>query len=95
MNRDPVRRRAKMEAREYLDLLKDDKGILCLAQYSGDACDGRGHAVIINEEHRIAVMLEDCGFPDQTGVRAGYLVKFVLHPEGEPKILGTPATIRP
>ena len=84
-----------MEAKEYLDLLKDEKAILCLAHYSGDACDGRGQAVIVDEEHQIAVMLEDCGFPEETGIRAGYLVKYVLDPEGEPKIVGTPATIRP
>jgi hypothetical protein len=84
-----------MEAREYLDLLKDENAILRLAHYLEDTCDGRGHAVILDEEHQIAVMLEDCGSPEKTGIRAGYLVKYVLHPESEPKIVGSPATIRP
>ncbi len=84
-----------MEAKEYLDLLKDGSAILRLAHYSGDVCDGRGQGLIIDEEQQIAVMLEDCGFPKDTGIRAGCLVKYVLHPEGEPKIVGSPATVRP
>ncbi len=84
-----------MEAREYLDLLKDENAIIRLTHFSGVTCDGRGYAVIIDEDHQIAAMLEDCGSPEETGIRAGYLVKYVLHPEGEPKIVGTPATIRP
>ena len=84
-----------MEAREYLDLLKDENAILHLAHYSEDTCDGRGRAVILDEGHQIAVMLEDCGSPEMTGIRAGYLVKYIRHPESEePKIVGSPATIR-
>ena len=83
-----------MEAREYLDLLKDEKAILRLAHFTDDQCDGRGHAVLIDDKHQIAVMLEDCGFPEDSGVRAGDLVKYVIHPEAEPKIVGSPARIR-
>jgi hypothetical protein len=81
-----------MEAKEYLDLLKDEREILRLAHYVGDKCDGRGQAVIIDDEHQIAVMLENCG---STDVRAGAIVKFIQHPEAEPKIVGTPAYIVP
>jgi hypothetical protein len=84
-----------MEAREYLDFLKDEKLIIRLAHYSGEKCDGRVQGVIIDAEHQIAVLLEDCGIPEETGVRAGYLVQYVLHPESEPKIVGSPATINP
>jgi hypothetical protein len=84
-----------MEAKEYLDLLKDEKAILRFAHYRGDKCDGRGHAVIIDADQRIAVMLEDCGDAKDTGIGAGNIVKYLLHPEGEPKIVGTPATIKP
>ena len=84
-----------MEAKEYLDLLKDKKAILRLAHYSGDACDGRGRAVIINEEHRVAIMVEDCGNPDRTGIKAGAVVNFILHPEAEPKLVGSPAYASP
>jgi hypothetical protein len=83
-----------MDAREYLDLLRDENALLRLAHFVGDKCDGRGYAVIIDEEHQIAVMLEDCGFPEETGIHAGYLVKYVTHPESEPRIVGSPATIR-
>lgn len=80
-----------MEAKEYLDLLRDDEAIIRLAHYDGDRCDGRGSAVIIDEEHQIAVMLLDCGDPEATGVRAGAIVKYFPHPEAEPRIVGSPA----
>jgi len=80
-----------MEAKEYLDLLRDDQEIIRLAHYVDDKCDGRGQAVVIDEGHQIAVMLEDCGSPETTRVKAGAIVKFVTHPEAEPKIVGTPA----
>jgi hypothetical protein len=79
-----------MEAKEYLDLLKDEKAIIRLAHFEQDKCDGRGYAVILDETHQIAVMLEHCG---DSSVRAGNLVKYVIHPEAEPKIVGTPASI--
>ncbi len=78
-----------MEAKEYLDLLKDQKAIIRLAHFTRDRCDGRGHAVILDEEHQIAVMLQGCG---DSGVCAGDLVKYVIHPEAEPKIVGSPAS---
>lgn len=77
-----------MDAKEYLDLLKDEKAIIRLAHFTDHQCDGRGHAVILDEEHQIAVMLEVCG---DSGIRAGHIVKYVIHPEAEPKIVGTPA----
>jgi len=83
-----------MEAREYLDLLKDEKAILYLAYYEGDQCDGRSHAVILDEEDQIAVMLENCGNKKPPQILAGDFVKYVLHPEAEPKIVGTPARLR-
>ncbi len=79
-----------MEAREYLDLLKDEKAIIRLAHYDGDICDGRGFAVVIDEDERIAVLLEDCG---SSGVRAGAIVAFITHPEAEPRIVGSPAYV--
>ena len=82
-----------MEAKEYLDFLRDENAILPLAHYDGDRCDGRGDALIINEEHQIAVMLKDCGDPDTTLVKSGAIVKFVRHPEAEPKIVGSPAYV--
>lgn len=84
-----------MEAKEFLDLLRDDGDIIRLASYDGERCNGRGHAVIFSDEERIAVMLEDCGDANTTLVKAGALVQFVIHPEAEPKIVGTPAYISP
>ena len=55
---------------------------------------GKDRLSIIDEEHQIAVMLEDCGSPSETGIHNGYIVKYVLHPESEPKIVGSPASIR-
>jgi len=86
-----------VEAKEYLNLLKNGKEILRLVHYTGDAPDGRGRALIINEQHQIAVMLEDCHF-SVTGVGPGHLVKYARHPEGgddaDGRIVGTPAMIR-
>jgi len=82
-----------MEPREFLDLLRDDQQILCLAHYANDECDGRGNAVILDEENHIAVMLQDCGDPVATLVRAGALVKYFEHPEAEPRIVGRPAYV--
>ena len=81
-----------MEAKEYLDLLRDDKAILSLAHFQGDRCDGVGVAVVIDEEHQIAVMLSDCGDANETKIKAGAIVKYVVHPEvPNPKIVGSPA----
>lgn len=84
-----------MEAKEYLDLLRDDGAVLRLAHFDGEYCDGRGNAAVIDEEHSIAVMLQDCGDTDRTLVKAGAIVKFSKHPEAEPRIIGTPAYSHP
>jgi hypothetical protein len=84
-----------MEAREYLNCANDERRIIRLAHYRGDACDGRGNALIVDSNSRIAVMLENCGDPDATLVKAGAIVSYVLHPEAEPKIVGTPAYVSP
>ena len=64
-----------------------------MARYRETECVGRGHALILNDEDRVAVMLEDCGDPGDSGVRAGNLVNYLIHPEAEPKIVGNPASI--
>ena len=78
-----------MDAKEYLDLLKDEKAIIRLAHFTEDQCDGRGYAVILDEDHQIAFMLQGCG---DSGVRPGDIIKYVLHPEAEAKIVGSPAS---
>ena len=78
-----------MDAKEYFDLLKDEKAIIRLAHFTEDQCDGRGHAVTLDTEHQIAVMLEVCG---DSGIRGGHIVKYVIHPEAEAKIVGSPAS---
>lgn len=84
-----------MEAKEYLDLLRDKDNIVRLAHYTDDKCDGRGRAVVIDPTHNIAVMLEDCGDANVTLIKAGAVVQFIEHPEAESKIVGTPAYISP
>lgn len=84
-----------MEAKEYLDLLRDENAIVRLAHYDGERCDGRADAVIIDEDHQIAVMLANCGDPNVTKVAGGAIVKFIRHPEAEPKIVGSPAYAHP
>jgi hypothetical protein len=84
-----------MEAKEFLDILRDEKEIVRLAHYDEDKCDGRGNALVIDDENHIGIMLEDCGWADRTKIKAGAIVKFVTHPEAEPKIVGTPAYVSP
>ena len=84
-----------MEAREFLDAARDAGLVLRLAAYSGTECVGRGQALVLNQENRIAVMLEHCGDPIRSGFAAGDIVCYFLHPEAEPRIIGSPARIRP
>ncbi len=81
----------KLEARDFLNYLQSGGRILRLARFEGLECVGRGQALILSDEDRIAVMLENCG---DSGVRAGDLVNYFIHPEAEPKIVGSPASIR-
>jgi hypothetical protein len=83
-----------LEARDYLNYLQAGGRILTLARFREDECIARGRALILNDEDRVAVMLEDCGDPAFSGVRAGNLVNYILHPEGDPKIVGNPASVR-
>lgn len=71
----------RLEARDYLTHLRSDGRILHLAMYKGEACVGRGQGLVLNDQDRVAIMLEDCGDPADTGVSAGYLVNYILHPE--------------
>ena len=83
-----------MEAKEYLDLLRDDGDIIRVAKYDDAAvCIGRGIAEIIDHEHNIAAMLGDCGFPNKSKIKAGAIIKFQSHPEvpNESRIVGSPA----
>lgn len=84
----------RLEARDYLNHLESSGQIIYLARFKEAECIGRGHALILNADDCVAVMLEDCGSPEITGVRAGYLVNYHSHPEAEPKMIGSPATIR-
>lgn len=84
----------KLEARDYLNYLQSGKRIRRLAMYKGTKCVGRGQALVLSEDDRIAVMLEDCGDPADSGVLAGNLVNYVDHPENESRIVGTPASVR-
>ena len=83
-----------MEAREYLDAAKDAGLVIRLAAYTGSECVGRGRALVLDQENRIAVMLENCGDATDSGVVAGDIVGYFLHPEAEPRITGSPATVR-
>lgn len=84
-----------MEAKEYLDLLRGKNLIIRLAHYTNDKCDGRGNALILDKQHRIAVMVEDRGEPNNTLIKAGALVQYIEHPEAEAKIVGSPAYVSP
>ncbi len=83
-----------LEARDYLNHLQAGGRILFLARFREDECIGRGRALILNDEDRVAVMLEPCGEPKNSGVDAGDLVNYTVHTEAEPKIVGNPASIR-
>ncbi len=83
----------RLEARDYLNHLQAAGQILLLARYREAECVGRGRALILNHQDRVAVMLENCGEPKDSGVRAGHLVNYIEHPEAEPTIAGSPASI--
>ena len=83
-----------MEAKEYVDRLRDDNDIIDLHHFREDSeiPDGMGKAVILDHEHHIAAMLSDCGSPETTGIKAGAIVRFSSHPEVKTqRIIGTPA----
>lgn len=78
-----------MDGKEFVNRLKDSGtgDLLRLAHYNGEECDGRGTALVLNDE--IAVMLEDCGDPRRTGVAVAAFVRYATH-EGESRIVGEP-----
>ena len=82
-----------MEAREFLDAARDAGLILRLAAYNGKECVGRGQALVLDQENRIAVMLENCGDSTDSGITAGDIVGYFLHPEAEARITGSPARV--
>lgn len=83
-----------MDARAYLTQAKATKRIIRVARYERDRCVGRGYAIIVDEAQLIAVMLEDCGDPDNSRVRAGDLVQYAMYADAELRIEGEPADIR-
>ncbi len=83
-----------MEAKEYLDLLRDENDIVNVQHFPSDSetPDGTGTAIVMDREHCIAVMLGDCGSPETTLIKAGAIVKFSSHPEVKTqRIIGSPA----
>ena len=83
-----------MEAKEYLDRLRDGNDIIDLQHFREDSeiPDGTGKAVKLDHDHCIAAMLGDCGSPETTLIKAGAIVKFSSHPEVNiQRIIGTPA----
>ena len=82
------------EAKDYVNYLKAEGAIIRLAAYDGENCIGRGEALVINPDHRVAVMLMECG--SRSGIKAGDFVNYVQHPEAptEPRIVGTPGRVR-
>jgi hypothetical protein len=82
-----------MDARTYLNHLLEQGKVVRLVNVDGDQIAGRGHAIILNQKLRIAVMLEDCGTASTTDIRAGDVVEFLPQPESESCIVGSPARI--
>jgi hypothetical protein len=80
-----------MDAREIVDELRDSGEIFEIEHFNADGeCDGRGTALLIDEENQIAVMVSPC-HPEMTGVDTGAFVSFSKHPEAPPRIVGSPA----
>ena len=84
-----------MDAQEFVNELRDADHITRLAWYANENCIGRGDAIILDPYERVAVMVQDCGDPCQTGIKAGMVVKYGSHPEAERRIIGTPAVVNP
>lgn len=89
-----------MDAREYVAAIVDDKAVLWVGVYDKadpERCLGRGHAVLIDEEERMAIFVTDCGTANGGGLPRGTLVKVSRpHPEdrGELRVVGEPAFIK-
>ena len=80
-----------MDAQQFVDDFRDTRALIRLAHFTGNRCDGRGWALILNDDLGIAIMVEDCGAPETTLVKAGAVVNFTLPPRKEPRIVGDPA----
>jgi len=82
-----------MQAKAYLDHLLEQGKVIRLAHIDGERHVSRGHAIILNQKLQIAIMLEDCGRPSTSGIRAGDIVEYLSLPDAESLIHGSPARI--
>jgi hypothetical protein len=81
-----------MDAKEFLDLLKDDGDVIPIHYYQDGISNGFGYAVVIDHEESIAVFVTDCGDIRTTRCPRGTFVKFATHPEVPwAKVVGSPA----
>jgi hypothetical protein len=80
-----------MDAQEFVDGFRDTRALIRLSHFSGNRCDGRGWALILSDDDGIAIMIEDCGEPETTFVKAGAVVNFTCPPRKQPRIVGEAA----
>lgn len=84
-----------LDAQEYVNQLRASDRLIRLAHYKEDKCDGRVLSVVVDQANSIAVALHECGDSRETFVGAGAFLKFAIHPEAEPRIIGEPAYAHP
>ncbi|MCA9023817.1 MAG: hypothetical protein KDA86_01265 [Planctomycetaceae bacterium] len=83
-----------MDAQKYVEHLRKNGGIIRLAHFDENGwCNGRGQAIVIDRKESIAMMLETCGRASITNITTGSIVKFQPQDNGEPKIIGEPASL--
>jgi len=96
MNSSLLRQRLlTMDAQQFVDSLRRTQAWIRLAHFDGDRCDGRGWALVLSDDQGIAVMVEDCGAPETTSIKAGAFVRFSRPRKKEPRIVGPPTDFVP
>lgn len=82
-------------AQEFVDGFRETRALMELSHYTDGKCDGRGWALILSDIKGVAIMLEDCGQPEKTLIKAGAIVNFSCGRGRQPRIVGEPAYFVP
>jgi len=88
-----------MDAQEYVNGAKPNR-LITLQLYEGEDPVDPVKALVLDSESGIAIAIEDCGDPIETGIARGAIIQYSRHPEAStpssgPRVIGRPAYFRP